>query len=721
MAALCCAASFSWADAAICATISFVLREDKQHKMQDVSKTMNPIPPDYDERVYAGVLGKLIGVYLGRPFEQWSHDAIEAAFGEVTHYVNARVPYQPKPALIVADDDISGTFTFVRALEDHGCTADLTAEQIGQTWLNYLIENKTILWWGGMGMSTEHTAYQRLKHGIPAPRSGSIALNGPIVAEQIGAQIFIDGWAMVAPNNPLLAVELARKAGSVSHDGEAIYAAQVVAAMESLAFVESDLNRLIDRAVSFIPADSLIARMIADVRAWRSKDNDWRETLQRIQEIYGYERYGGNCHVVPNHALIILALVYCDDDFQRALMIVCTAGYDTDCNAANVGCIMGIKNGLRGIDSSPVDWRGPVADKILLPTADGGRCITDAVQVAQRIIALGRTLAGEATPAPRARFNFGFAGSMQGFSVVEGDATLSNTAGALSINSKGNTRISTPTFLSQQDLAGSAYSLAASPTLYPGQTVIAEVSSDADIRANLFITAYGADDKLETHDGEVMTVRAGEKTALQMTPAMDGGSPIAQVGIRVQGNGALHLHSVDWQGTPAVMLTHPSHNGTAWKRAWVQACDNAAFGWDSPIRMMSNAQMGMMMHGEQTWSCYTAQATITPNLARSFGIAVCVQGLRRAYQLTLANDGKARLIKVRDDERRVLAEADCDWSLYQPYTFSLTTDGKRIAGAINGRALFDVIDEDQPLLHGAVALLIEEGRIDCDGLRITPC
>ena len=28
------------------------------------------IPADYTEKVYAGVLGKLIGVYLGRPFER---------------------------------------------------------------------------------------------------------------------------------------------------------------------------------------------------------------------------------------------------------------------------------------------------------------------------------------------------------------------------------------------------------------------------------------------------------------------------------------------------------------------------------------------------------------------------------------------------------------------------------------------------------------------------
>ncbi|MDP7448905.1 MAG: ADP-ribosylglycohydrolase family protein, partial [Candidatus Latescibacteria bacterium] len=183
-----------------------------------------PIPVDYEERVYAGILGKIIGVYLGRPFEGWTNDRIEAELGEINYYVHERLGYP----LVVADDDISGTFTFIRALEDHGISAELTAEQIGKTWLNYLIEERTILWWGGMGNSTEHTAFLRLKHGIPAPRSGSIELNTQEVAEQIGAQIFIDSWAMVAPGEPELAARLAREAGSVSHDGEAIYGAQVV-------------------------------------------------------------------------------------------------------------------------------------------------------------------------------------------------------------------------------------------------------------------------------------------------------------------------------------------------------------------------------------------------------------------------------------------------------------------------------------------------------------
>ena len=34
------------------------------------------LPKDYTERVYAGVLGKIVGVYLGRPFEGWSYERI---------------------------------------------------------------------------------------------------------------------------------------------------------------------------------------------------------------------------------------------------------------------------------------------------------------------------------------------------------------------------------------------------------------------------------------------------------------------------------------------------------------------------------------------------------------------------------------------------------------------------------------------------------------------
>lgn len=371
-----------------------------------------PLPSDYVERVYAGVLGKIIGVYLGRPFEGWDYERILSELGEINYYVNEKrqVP------LVVPDDDISGTFTFLRALPDYGNSRDITPAQIGQTWLNYIIENRSILWWGGLGNSTEHTAYLRLKSGIPAPRSGSMELNTKVVAEQIGAQIFIDGWAMVAPGDPELAADLAKRAASVSHDGEAIYAAQVIAAIEAAAFVEDDLNKLIETAVAFIPHDSVIYRMIAQLREWHAQEPNWHKARTLLARDYGYDTYGGNCHVVPNHGVIMLGLLYGNGDFQRSLLITNTCGWDTDCNSGNVGCILGIWKGLAGIEAGP-NWRSPVADRLYLSTADGGRCITDAVQETYAIVNIGRALAGlpPLNSKNGARFNFSLPGSVQGF------------------------------------------------------------------------------------------------------------------------------------------------------------------------------------------------------------------------------------------------------------------------------------------------------------------
>lgn len=167
---------------------------------------MPKLPADYVERVYAGVLGKLIGIYVGRLFEGWTYQRILEELGHINYYVHEKLDMP----LLVTDDDISGTFIFLRALDEHGATPELSAASVGKTWLNNIVERRSVFWWGGKGISTEHTAFLNLKNGIPTPEGGSIATNDKTVAEQIGAQIFIDGWAMVAPGNPALAAKLAQ-------------------------------------------------------------------------------------------------------------------------------------------------------------------------------------------------------------------------------------------------------------------------------------------------------------------------------------------------------------------------------------------------------------------------------------------------------------------------------------------------------------------------------
>jgi ADP-ribosylglycohydrolase len=700
------------------------------------------IMADYEERVYAGVLGKIIGVYVGRPFEGWWYGNIMERLGEINYYVNEQL----KQPLIVTDDDISGTFTFFRALADYGYKRSLTAQQIGQTWLNYLIKERTVLWWGGMGNSTEHTAYLRLKAGIPAPQSGSIALNGKVVAEQIGAQIFIDAWGMASPGDPELAVELAGKAGSVSHDGESVYGAQVLSAMEAQAFVESDENKLLDIAVSFIPKDSIIYRMIADIRNWHIQDNDWRKTRERIEANYGYDKYGGNCHIVPNHGLIILGLLYGGDDFQRALMITNTSGWDTDCNSANIGCLMGIKVGLEGINAGP-DWRGPVADRLYLPTADGGRTITDAVRETYEIVKAGRYLAGMSFNPPKKGmlYHFELPGSVQGFMLenspeCRGTANVTNVEGhsidgsrSLAIKYQGVTkgrtaRVATPTFMPPEAMNMGGYSLYASPTLYPGQTIHVHLSTDEDnknsVRCCPYIRFYGDENRLIIKRGFVNEMVPGSDWLLNWKLEPDMKAPIAEVGIEISSDsrveGTVYLDYLTWEGIPELTFGKPSTGGNTWQLAWVNAVDNVNFfGGEMPtFRIIQNTDTGMLIHGTREWKDYAFNATVNPHLAESTGIAVCVQGLKRYYAVLL-KDQKLCLIKELDG-RSVLLEKDFSYELDQNYQMSLKTNGSMLAAKINGEVVFEYNDLERPLLSGSIALVCEEGRVDFGQVSIKP-
>jgi ADP-ribosylglycohydrolase len=700
-----------------------------------------PIPSDYVERVYAGVLGKIIGVYLGRPFEGWAYERIMAELGEINYYVHERLN---KP-LIVTDDDITGTFTFLRALPDYDNRHDLTAAQIGQTWLNYIVEGRTILWWGGLGRSTEHTAYLRLKSGISAPRSGSAALNGKVIAEQIGAQIFIEGWGMVAPGDPEFAADLARRAASVSHDGEGIYGAQVVAAMVAQAFVESDLHALIDTAVSLIPRDSMIYRLIADIREWHAQESDWRKTRERIAACYGYDKFGGSCHIVPNHALIMLSLLYGEDDFQRSLMIVNTSGWDTDCNSGNVGCLLGIKNGLTGLEDGP-DWRGPVADRLYLPTADGGRAITDAVTEAFHVVNIGRALAGLEPLAPKggARFHFELPGAVQGFRAEDSAearniTTPENVVGhsqrggrSLAIRyhhlAPGRVaRVATPTFIPPYALNMRGYALIASPTLYPGQTVRAGLSADLGnqrpVMCRLYIRTYGADDMLTTTYGPRKALSPGSRQDFVWPIRATNGAPIAEIGVEIRSerraDGAVYLDYLTWDGAPDVVLDRPLGNGTMWHRAWVNAVDQFETSDMVPYCIVQNHGTGLLTQGTREWADYRVTAPITIDLATAGGIAIRVQGLRRYYALLLCHDGVVRLVKALDDQK-VLAETSFGWEFGSTHALSLQCLGQRLQAWVDDTPLFDLQDNDRPLTGGAVALICQEGCLSSGAVHVQP-
>ena len=719
------------------------------------------IPSDYTERVYAGVLGKLIGVYLGRPFEGWSYEVLSEQFGEINYYVHEHLDVP----LIVTDDDISGTFTFLRALPDYGNSREISAAQIGQSWLNYIVEERTILWWGGMGNSTEHTAYLRLKEGISAPESGSMALNGQVVAEQIGAQIFIDGWAMVAPGDPELAADLARRAASVAHDGVAIHGAQVLAAMEAQAFVETDIQKLIDTGLSVIPADSLIRKMIDQIREWHAAHgDDWRATREQIAANFGYDKFGGNCHMVPNHALIIHSLLHGDDSFQKSLMIVNTSGWDTDCNSGNVGCLLGIKNGLAGLEDGP-DFRGPVSDRLYLPTADGGRAITDAVTESLHVANVGRALfqAPLHTPKNGARYHFELPGSVQGFMADEsvdsrGTLTLENVPGHSQTGSRSlalqfdgvatgrPARAATPTFIPSRETADyfeqRGYALLASPSIYPGQTVSAELeaasTNERAVGVSLYLRRFrSTDDELTLEAGPGHRLQPGERHTFSWTLEGAGYEPIAEIGVAVHSgertDGTIYLDYLTWTGEPEVTFSRPDTPldrrrwdksiPLMWRRAWVDGVDGYDSWWPESFRLVQNSGRGLLMTGTREWRDYQVESEITLHLCNTAGVAARVQGMRRYYALLLCRTeegrGVARLIRALDGDT-VLDEADFTWDFGESHVFSLLVEGDRLRGFIDNldEPLLDVTDS--MLASGGIALVVEEGRVMSDEVAVRP-
>lgn len=670
--------------------------------------------PEYVERVYAGVLGKLIGVYLGRPVENWSYERIKEEVGDITYYVHE----QRKRLLIVTDDDISGTFTFLQSMPDHGNSPDITPEQIGETWLNYLIEGTTILWWGGLGNSTEHTAYLRLKDGVKAPMSGSAELNTRVVAEQIGSQIFIDGWGLICPGDPARAADFARRAASVSHDGEAIYAAQAIAAMVAKAFVEPDIDRLLNCALDHIPTNCLISALITDLREWHTKESDWRENRARLAREYSYERFGGQCPIVPNHGLIILGLLHGAGDFDRSLAIVNSSGWDTDCNSGNLGAILGVRNGLETFEKQ--DWRGPVADRLYLPSTDGGRAISDAVRETYAVANIARALEklDPIHPKNGARFHFGLPGSVQGWQVLAGTGgAVSNPSGERLLI-EGPTRASTPTFIPPEakDMQ-TGYVLVASPTLYPGQIVRSRIlATDTSAKGHVFISHYNPDETSTSLTGPAFELGAGEEAVLEWIVPDAGGQPIHEIGFELAA-GAIELDYLTWDGMPTAEF--PPCGGRMWARAWAKSLHRFAHERDAYAYLAHNYGIGLLTQGCREWRDYRVEATLTPRMAVSAGIAVRVQGLRRYYAFVFGEAGEIRIDKMLSGVT-TLARTSFPWEACKSYDVAVTVSGNTIQVELNGNLVLAAVDSQSPLLEGAFGFVVESGCMGSGTPRIMP-
>ena len=697
---------------------------------------MSRIPGDYLERVYAGWLAKIIGIRLGAAVEGWDYERIAQLFGELTCY-----PAYYKN--FAADDDSNGPLYFLRALEDkRGET--LMAQDVGEALLNYAPYEHGFFWWGGYGISTEHTAYLNLRRGIQAPRSGSAEMNTMTVAEQIGGQIFIDTWGLVAPGNPELAAELAAKAASVTHDRNGIYGGVFVACAISAAFVKNDIRDVIETALGFIPEDCEYTRAVRAVLHYHDNhpESHWRDCFRYVHDYWGYDRYPGACHIIPNCAVMALAMAYGNGNFEDTLNICNMCGWDTDCNVGNVATIMGVLCGLEAIDTEK--WIRPVNDLCIRSGVMGDMNITDIPYGASYIASLAYPLAGEDYPPEWKEWltsrihdcHFEYPKSTHALYVrSEGPcntAHLFNTAEdahtgkrslrffATRLQPEQQLFLYRKTYYWKEDFSDSRYDPVFSPILYPGQRVSGWVRVP-DYGSDTWGCAYVRDTRRDvTIYGEKVRLPHGgpwQEVTVDI-PAMEGGL-IDEAGFCLwtpdekvkKGYQLVALvDDLHFDGLPDYSLDFRNEKTEVWSERHTDITQIS--------RMKGRAELsGGLLHiacedegewytGSSEWRDYTAEFEMIRDSGPYQDALVRVQGAIRSYAVGF--DGEHLRIRKNDNGYTTLAQVPCPAPTGEKIKITVTVKGNRIHARC-GDAAVEWEDRERPYLHGAVGVAVREG------------
>jgi hypothetical protein len=292
------------------------------------------IPADIlEDKIRGGLLGQIFGNLNGLPHEF----KYIAEPGKVERYV----PGLPQGAW--TDDDTDIEWVYVSEMARTGRPL-LPPSQIAALWKANI---NSRVWCANL------YARQLMDLGIEPPLTGRIALN-PWGVFNISAQFVSDAFGLVAPAMPQTAARIGVHYTHVAVDGEPIQTTQFFTAMIALAFVESDPETLVRAGLEAVDPRSEIRTVVEDVlRWWKESPADWRETRRKIKE--KYTRHGGGMRdrngYELNTAAIAGSLLHAGGDFVETLRLAFNFGWDSDCNAATCGTILGVVKGRRWMDA----------------------------------------------------------------------------------------------------------------------------------------------------------------------------------------------------------------------------------------------------------------------------------------------------------------------------------------------------------------------------------
>ena len=241
------------------------------------------------------------------------------------------------------DDDTNYTVMAQCMIERYGI--DFTPTNVLETWTDMQPKNAYC--------TAERVAYVNyLKHFLPP----YTAYNQNPYREWIGAQIRGDYYGYVA-KTPELAAELAWRDASISHIKNGIYGEMFISSMLAKAKQSEDILEVIYAGLAEIPSTSRLyeesMEIIENYKNGASKD----DAFNLIHARYNNEISHHWCHTISNALIVVSSLLYGEGKFGKSICMAVETGFDTDCNGATVGSIIGM---MYGIDNIEPEWTGPL-------------------------------------------------------------------------------------------------------------------------------------------------------------------------------------------------------------------------------------------------------------------------------------------------------------------------------------------------------------------------
>lgn len=333
-------------------------------------KIENTNPDNLENKIHGAWMGRICGCMLGKPLEGVKRRDFEAFLKDIGNYPLNRYlemadltdeikekykfgffntqAYADIINGMPVDDDTNYTVLAQVIIDKYG--KDFTSVDVSKIWLGYQTKNAYC--------TAERVAYRNFVMGYQPPVS---ALYKNPYREWIGAQIRGDYWGYINPGNPEAAADMAFRDASISHVKNGIYGEMFASAMIAAAAVTSNIEEIIYSGLGQIPYTSRLYEAVEEIVEMHREGKTREEVVDYIHSRYDEFTEHGWCHTISNAMVVAYALLYGNGDFEKSICYAVEAAFDTDCNGATVGSVVGM---ICGIDNVPEKWSAPFDDTL---------------------------------------------------------------------------------------------------------------------------------------------------------------------------------------------------------------------------------------------------------------------------------------------------------------------------------------------------------------------